>query len=215
MNSLLVKTPSFVRHLSPNRLWSFPKDDNSVYLTFDDGPVPEVTPWVLDTLAEFNARATFFCIGNNVNKHPELFSRIISEGHTVGNHTFNHLNGWKTDTATYISDCNATSEIMATLLSEEHSSAKRLFRPPYGKISNTQARKIQEMGYKVVMWDVLSFDWDRTITSEKCLDNVSKNTETGSIVVFHDSLKAEKHLRFVLPEFLKLISERGWECKAI
>ncbi|MCW5518909.1 polysaccharide deacetylase family protein [Aureitalea sp. L0-47] len=215
MNPFLVKTPSLVKRLNPSWVWSFPQETNAVYLTFDDGPIPEVTPWVLDILNEYNIKATFFCIGENVKKHPELFRRIIAEGHSVGNHTNQHLNGWVTNTETYISDVEAASEILKQNNSNRESTPSLLFRPPYGKLKPVQSKKIKQKGYSIVMWDVLSFDWDQSISPEKCLENVQLNLEPGSIVVFHDSLKAEKNLRYTLPETLEFIIENNWNGLAI
>ena len=215
MNPLLVKTPPLVKRLQPSWIWSLPKEDNAVYITFDDGPVPEVTPWVLDILKEYDVKATFFCIGKNIERHPDLFRRIIAEDHAVGNHTNNHLNGWVTNTAKYLADFEAASNEMKSHEPDFYRSSKLLFRPPYGKLRAAQSKKIREKGYSVVMWDVLSFDWDQTITPEKCLENVRNNIEPGSIVVFHDSLKAEKNLRFSLPETLNFIKEKGWNGLAI
>lgn len=191
--------PRFIQRLYPERIWAFPHKRDSVYLTFDDGPIPEVTPWVLDELKKHNAKATFFCIGENVKKHPEIFERILSEGHSVGNHTFNHLKGSKTQTSKYIEN---------TLLAEKLIHSK-LFRPPYGKITSKQAKILQIKGFKIVMWDVISYDYDSTVSEEKCLQNVLKNIKPGSIVVFHDSLKAEKNLRYVLPKVLRCIKENN------
>jgi peptidoglycan/xylan/chitin deacetylase (PgdA/CDA1 family) len=215
MNPFLVKTPSLVKRLNPSWVWSFPQETNAVYLTFDDGPIPEVTPWVLDTLKECNMKATFFCIGENVRKHPELFRRIIAEGHSVGNHTNQHLNGWVTNTESYISDFEAASEILKQNNSDRESNSSLLFRPPYGKLKPVQSKKIKQKGYSIVMWDVLSFDWDQSISPEKCLENVRLNLEPGSIIVFHDSLKAEKNLRYTLPETLEFIKENNWNGLAI
>ncbi len=197
--------PRFIQRLYPERIWAFSRKENAVYLTFDDGPIPAVTPWVLDELKKHNAKATFFCIGENVKKYPALFERIIAEGHAVGNHTHNHLNGWKTNTSTYVAN---------TLLAEKVINSK-LFRPPYGKITSKQAKTLQQKGFKIVMWDVISYDYNTSISEEKCLQNVLKNIKPGSIVVFHDSLKAEKNLRYVLPKVLEFISERRWKCNKI
>ena len=215
MNSYLVKTPSLVKRLNPSSVWSFPAEKNAVFLTFDDGPIPEVTPWVLDTLKEYDTKATFFCIGDNVRKHPEIFRRIISEGHAIGNHTHNHLKGWVTDTDTYISDFKTASEEIKSNYPEDRVNSSLLFRPPYGKIKTSQSKEIRRSGYTIVMWDILSFDWDKTVSPERCLENVRNNIEPGSIVVFHDSLKAERNLRYVLPETLKFIKEKGWSGLAI
>jgi len=219
--------PRFIQRLYPERIWAFSRKEKSVYLTFDDGPIPEVTPWVLDELKKHNAKATFFCIGDNVRKYPEIFQRIIAEGHSVGNHTFNHLNGWKTGTANYIENVERSERQMfengrrmkddASLMTDDgrmqipHSNKNQiapivnqqsLFRPPYGKITSKQAKILKQKGFKIVMWDVLSYDFDSTITEDECLHNVLKNIKPGSVIVFHDSLKAEKNLRFVLPKVL-------------
>lgn len=153
----------------PTRIWEGPAGEKSLYLTFDDGPIPEVTPWVLEELRKFNAKATFFCIGDNVRKHPDVFSQVVAEGHAVGNHTFNHLNGWKTRTREYLSNAEMGRDIMQQELNQTTttSSKVRLFRPPYGKIRTTQARELEKMGYKIVMWDVLSRDYDKTLSEEK------------------------------------------------
>ncbi|MBG44327.1 MAG: polysaccharide deacetylase family protein [Aequorivita sp.] len=197
--------PRFIQRLYPERIWAFSHEKASVFLTFDDGPIPEVTPWVLDELKKHNAKATFFSIGENVKKHPEIFERILSEGHSVGNHTFNHLKGSKTETSKYIEN---------TLLAEKLIHSK-LFRPPYGKITSKQAKILQIKGFKIVMWDVISYDYDSTVSEEKCLENVLKNIQSGSIIVFHDSLKAEKNLRYVLPKVLEIIVKKGWLCNSI
>lgn len=219
--------PRFVQRLYPERVWAFQRSKNSVYLTFDDGPIPEVTPWVLDELKKHNAKATFFCIGENIQKHPEIFRRIIDEGHSVGNHTFNHLKGTKTETSEYIENVEKAERQMmdaGSWVTDEGSrgidnskidnqqskivNRKSLFRPPYGKITSKQAKLLQQKGFKIVMWDIISYDFDANISEEKCLQNVLKNIKPGSIVVFHDSLKAEKNLRYVLPKVLEFIGEK-------
>lgn len=212
--------PRFIQRLYPERIWAFSRDKNSVYLTFDDGPIPEVTPWVLNELKKHQAKATFFCIGNNIQKHPEVFKNIISEGHTVGNHTYNHLNGWKTKTSNYIENTEkASKQILNTIKQisgmDQKSFGSKLFRPPYGRITSKQAKILQKKGYKIVMWDIISFDYDASISKEKCLQNVLKNIKPGSVVVFHDSLKAEKNLRYTLPKVLRYISEKGWKCASL
>lgn len=208
--------PSFVPHLYPERIWAFSRTSNSVYLTFDDGPIPEVTPWVLDELKKHKAKATFFCIGENVAKHPEILKRIIAEGHTVGNHTYNHLNGWKTDTSKYIEDvlkCEKSLNTNSGL--DAYQGSKLLFRPPYGRIKSSQAKLLQNKGYKIVMWDIISYDFDASISEEECLQNVLGKIRPGSIVVFHDSLKAEKNLRYVLPKVLEYCRFRNWKIYSI
>ncbi|WP_373057782.1 polysaccharide deacetylase family protein [Zunongwangia sp. H14] len=232
MNSLLVKYPFFLKWFYPKRLTRI-KGTNSIYLTFDDGPVPEVTPWVLDLLKKYNAKATFFCIGDNVQKHPEIFRRIIAEGHAVGTHTFNHLNGWKTATSAYIENTLQAEEVIISEVNEQKrkrgneqsefqiiDSKPRtpnfnLFRPPYGKIKNSQARKLSKAGYTIVMWDIISYDFNRNLPEEECLQNVLKNTREGSIVVFHDSIKAFKNLEKVLPQILKHFSSKGYNFRRL
>ncbi len=218
MKPYLVKTPHLVQQLFPKRVWCFPKSTNSVYLTFDDGPIPQVTPWVLNTLKQFNAKATFFCIGDNINKYPKIFKRLISEGHSIGNHTYNHLNGWITQTDVYIQNCEMFNEILnnpETSGQDDKSQISNLFRPPYGKITSKQSKILQKKDYEIIMWDVLSTDFDETISEKKCLQNVIQNTKEGSIVVFHDSLKAEKNLKYTLPKVLSFIESKGWKCEKI
>jgi peptidoglycan-N-acetylglucosamine deacetylase len=223
--SFWVKTNRFVKGLFPNYVWDMPNTQNKVFLTFDDGPTPEITEWVLAQLKHYNAKATFFCIGHNIEKHPTVFQKVIAEGHTIGNHTFNHLKGWKTPNATYIENvkrCNSqfTPEPKANRAKLIHNSQFtihnsqfiKLFRPPYGKIKPSQSRILRRMGYKIIMWDVISMDFDPTITPEKCLDNVLKNVTSGSIVVFHDSVKAEQNLRYALPKTLAFLKEKGFVC---
>ncbi len=201
----VVKMPKFIQWLYPERIWAFSRSKNSVYLTFDDGPIPEVTPWVLDELKKYDAKATFFCIGENVKKHPEIYKRISSEGHAVGNHTFNHLNGVKTTPSNYIENTIQASALINS----------KLFRPPYGRIFPKQAKMLQKKGFKIVMWNIISYDYDASISGEKCLQNVLKHIKPGSVIVFHDSLKAEKNLRYVLPKVLEFILEKGWKTSSI
>ena len=201
-------------------VWRFSLEKKEIYLTFDDGPTPEITHFVLEELKKYNAKATFFCIGKNIEKHPEIFKQIITEKHTIGNHTQNHVNGWKSNNVNYFDDfleCdktlqnfNHTYKVFKTL--QEKPS---LFRPPYGKLKKTQAQEILKKGYKIIMWTVLSADFDTSISKEKCLENVLKNTKNGSVIVFHDSVKASEKLRFVLPKILEEFSNKGFEFKAI
>lgn len=213
--------PRFIQRLYPERIWAFSRKKNSVYLTFDDGPISAVTSWVLEELKEHDAKATFFCIGNNIQKHPEAFQKIISEGHSVGNHTFNHLNGWKTGASEYVENVEMAGRLMTEVGSRSVNNSKfriqnsELFRPPYGKITSKQARILQEKDFKIVMWDIVSYDYDVNISEEKCLQNVLKNIKPGSVIVFHDSLKAENNLRYVLPKVLEFISENGMRCERI
>ncbi len=214
MKSYLVKSPAVFKWMFPKRIWSIPNNTNTVYLTFDDGPIPEVTPWVLDTLKQFNAKATFFCIGENVQKHSAIFKSVLEEGHAIGNHTFHHLNGWKTPTEEYINNSEKFEEIL-NQVQNDSTSTKKLFRPPYGKMTSKQAHSLQKLGYKIIMWDVLSADFDPSISKEQCLKNVIKNTKKGSIIVFHDSVKAGEKLLFALPKVLEYFSEKGFSFKKI
>lgn len=193
--------------------WRFFDTKKEIYLTFDDGPTPEITQFVLSKLKDYKAKATFFCIGKNIKNHPEIFSEIISDGHSIGNHTQNHLNGWKSSNISYINDFLACENVISSKV--EKSQNINLFRPPYGKIKKSQAKEILRKGYKIIMWDVLSADFDTTISKEKCLQNVLENTKNGSIIVFHDSVKAFEKLEFALPKVLKTFSEKGFVFKAI
>lgn len=207
----MIQTPKFVTWLFPKRIWAFPDTDNTVYLTFDDGPIPELTPWVLQQLETYKATATFFCIGDNIKKHPEVFQEILAAKHTIGNHTQHHLNGWKTSIKDYLKDVHLCEELFANI----QSPISNLFRPPYGKITSKQSKALQKKGYNIVMWSILSKDYDANISEAQCLQNVMKHIKPGSIVVFHDSVKAEKKLRYVLPKVLAYCKEKGWKCDAI
>ena len=198
-----VKTPFFVKKfLFPQYLWSGQKIEGqkTVYLTFDDGPIPEVTPWVLQQLKQYEAKATFFCIGKNVKANLDIFHEIEKNGHRVGNHTFNHFNGWKTDFADYLQNVEDCSRLVNS----------NLFRPPYGRIKRKQAKALQQKGFQIVMWSVLSGDFDENLSKEKCLENVLKYVKDGDIVVFHDSVKAFRLLKYVLPRVLQELKERGF-----
>ena len=203
-NMYLVKTPNFIQTLFPNFVWKMPSEEKTIYLTFDDGPVPEVTPWVLDVLRDFQAKATFFCVGENVKDNPEILSSIIEDGHTVGSHTFNHLNGWSTDNIKYYHNVRRGAFEVKS----------ELFRPPYGRLMPKQAMFLQRH-YNIVMWDVLSGDFDPMISKETCLDNVIKNASEGSIVVFHDSQKAKEKLMYALPKALEHFAAEGYNFKSI
>lgn len=200
----IAKTPKLVRAFMPAYIWSIPTDERVLYLTFDDGPIPEVTPWVLDTLRPFDAKATFFCVGHNVEKHPAIFRQILAEGHSVGNHTFNHLSGWQTNPVVYLNNVRRCARVVKS----------RLFRPPYGRLTPKQ-RDFLKRHFQIVMWDVLSGDYDAGISPEQCLQNVLDNTGPGSIVVMHDSLKAERNLRFALPDILEYFAEQGYRFEKI
>lgn len=200
----LSRTPRVLQNLLTNYTWYIPTSEKVLYLTFDDGPIPEATPWVLEILRKYGAKATFFCVGDNVRKHPAVFQQVLDEGHSVGNHTFNHLNGWKTDTFNYLKNVQQCGKMVSSTL----------FRPPYGSLKPSQTRKLKTR-YRIVMWDVLSGDFDPGITPEKCLQNVLDNVQPGSIILFHDSLKAEERMRFALPRMLEKLTAEGWRFERV
>ncbi len=202
----LTKTPFWLRSLYPSLVWRMPVEgEKKIYLTFDDGPHPQATPFVLEQLAAYGAKATFFCIGKNVVAEPEIYQRIIAEGHSIGNHTQHHLNGWKTDDVTYLND----------IAMAERSIASNLFRPPYGRIKRSQIKSLQQQQKKIIMWDVLSADFDTRLTGEACLAYVLYHTQPGSIILFHDSEKAWDRMSVALPKVLKHFSERGFRFEGI
>ena len=204
-----VRTPWWLKMAFPKDLvWEMPAENEpSVYITFDDGPHPSATPFALEQLAKYNAKATFFCVGENVTRYPDVYNQILQQGHTTANHTFNHMNGWKTGTDTYLRNIDKAEEHI-------HST---LFRPPYGRIKRSQAKMIGERhpGWKIIMWDVLAGDFDKQITPEQCLDNVLSNIKPGSIIVFHDSDKAWERMSYTLPLVLGYCSKQNWNMKAI
>jgi len=203
----LVKTPWLLKKLYPQLTWDIDKADRCIYLTFDDGPIPIVTPFVLNILKQYHAKATFFCIGDNVRKHPEVFEQVKNAGHSIGNHTFNHLKGWKTDNKTYVDNFLKADELLDA----------ELFRPPYGRIKKSQAKLIRKAkpNTRIIMWDVLSGDFDIELKPETCLQHVLRYTRNGSIIVFHDSLKAYDRLEYVLPRAMEEWSRRGYEFNAL
>ena len=210
MKAYWVKTNWLIKNLFSGYVWAIPNSERKIYLTFDDGPTPVITDWVLDQLKKYDACATFFCIGKNIQEQPAIFKRILAEGHQVGNHTYNHLNGWKTTTNKYIENlvaCQDSISKWTTLVNHA-----TLFRPPYGKIKRSQAKLIKAKGYKIIMWDVLSADFDLTITAENCLNNVISNIKPGSIIVFHDSNKASSNLKYALPRTLEFLQENNYHC---
>jgi len=197
--ALPFRTPFIFPLLYPRLIWRWPTTEKKIYLTFDDGPVPDPTHFVLDQLHLFNARATFFCIGNNVVKHSALFHQIKAAGHTIGNHTFNHVSGWGNSSEAYHQDVKRCQEVVG----DTH-----FFRPPYGRITRNQINRLKT--FQICMWDVLSFDYSALVNPERCLKGTIQATRPGSIIVFHDSYKAEKNMKYALPRFLDHFSERGF-----
>jgi len=193
-----------VSKLFSNALWISKESKSTIYLTFDDGPHPIITPWVIEQLAKFNAKATFFCIGNNAQNHPEILIDISNNGHAIGHHTQNHVHGWKTNSATYKKDVIAGNEIIQS----------ELFRPPYGKLTWKQYRWVSKH-FKLIMWSLLSKDYDKTKSPKECIKRVLSNTKAGDVIVFHDSEKAQKNLYGALPVILATLHQRGFEFAVI
>lgn len=201
-----IKTNRLIKWLFSNQVWSLPNSQNKIYLTFDDGPTPEVTDWVLELLKKEGIKATFFCIGKNIEQNQALFKNIIREGHAVGNHTFNHVNGWKTSTADYLEEVDNCSVVSQSFITE----SRQLFRPPYGKIKPSQSKKLRKLGYTIIMWDILTADFDASISPEKCFENATKKVQNGSIIVFHDSKKAFQNMRHALPKAIEYYKSKGF-----
>jgi len=208
---LIHRTPFLLPLLYPTLTWRIPVEYPELYLTFDDGPVPGATEFALEELRKYQAKATFFCIGDNIRKHPEVFKKVVEQGHAVGNHTFNHLNGWKTSTMDYVSNIQQCQEIIST--GNVALQGFPLFRPPYGRITRRQIKQLAD--YRIIMWDVLSVDYDQRLSPERCLQNTIRATRPGSIIVFHDSGKAARNMMFALPRFLEHFSERGFTFNAL
>lgn len=203
----LVKSPFFLRWYYPSLIWNKTRSEKAIYLTFDDGPIPDVTEFVLKTLNDYQAKATFFCIGDNINKYPSVFKQLITAGHRIGNHTYNHLKGWKTADADYLSNFEKCQLLTGT----------PLFRPPYGRIRKSQIKSIKSHhpDTEIIMWDVLSGDFDTNLAAEDCFKQAIKHTCNGSIVVFHDSIKAFDRLKYTLPRFLKHFQQLGYTFKTL
>lgn len=208
-----VKTPVVAKKMFPNYIWDIQTQEKVIYLTFDDGPTPEITNWTLDLLNQYHAKATFFCIGANIEKHPDIFKRTILEGHAIGNHTQNHIKGWKNNTKDYLKNIAEAKTVI------EHQrlnlGAIKFFRPPYGQITPKQGRHLIALDYKIIMWDILSFDWDHSVDKETCLKNILAKTTQGSIVVFHDSVKASKNMQYALPRMLDYFNDKGFRFESL
>ena len=212
------KTPVLLKYCYPQLLWdkhSTPqKSDPCLYLTFDDGPVPEVTPFVLNTLEQYQAQATFFCVGENIDRYPDVYQEVLAHRHRVGNHTYHHCNGWKTPDTQYQEEVARCQTAIQQQRGHHPTTSPNLFRPPYGKISRRQIRQLAPQ-YTIVMWDILSGDFDARLDAETCLQKCIKHTRPGTIIIFHDSYKAQKNLTYVLPRYLQHFAEAGYRFKTL
>lgn len=203
-NLLLIQPKTLLKKIYPGAVWNLNRLEKNLYLTFDDGPIPGLTEWVLDELKKHQAKATFFCVGANILKHYSIFERIKQEGHQVANHTMFHIKGFKNKVGDYLNEVDECEKLTGT----------RLFRPPYGQLKKDQYKALLKRKYQIVMWDVISYDYEK-ITEKSVLDKAVKNSRNGSIVLFHDNLKAEKNLKYALPLFLEHFLSRGYTFKAL
>jgi len=201
---LIERAPKLYRRLYQGSHWRFNSDKKVVYLTFDDGPIPEITPWVLDVLDRYNIKATFFCVGDNVRKHPEIYQMLQDRGHHIGNHTFHHIQGLKTNTQSYLEDVQEARQLIDS----------KLFRPPYGHIRFPQFSALKKQ-YKVIMWDVVTRDYSHLMTADQVFEVVKKYTRNGSIIVFHDSLKSGNRMKESLPRSIEWLLEQGYSFQLI
>lgn len=203
-NLLLIQPKKWMKKFFSKAVWEIRTSEKEIYLTFDDGPIPGLTEWILDELKRYNAKATFFCVGENIQKNKDVFERILKEGHQVGNHTQNHIKGFHSSLLEYIRNTEAC----------EAFTKSKLFRPPYGQLGKSQYRALLKKNYKIVFWDVISYDYEK-ITPEQCLRNVLRYTRSGSIVLFHDNVKAEKNVKYALTHTLKYFTEKGFLFRSI
>lgn len=203
---MFIKPPKFIKRIFPDLIWNLnsPENEGKLFLTFDDGPTPGVTEFILETLGKYNAKATFFCLGKNVEQYPDLYEKMVEAGHVVANHSYSHVKGWGVPTGRYVEDIDLADSFV-------HSN---LFRPPYGQIKPTQSRRLNER-YKLIMWEVLSRDYSPWVSPEQCAQNVIKNVKSGSIVVFHDSIKASKNMSYALAKSLEVLTEQGYKFESI
>ncbi len=198
-----LKPPRIIRRIYPDLVWEI-EDSSSIFLTFDDGPTPGITEWILSTLRKYNAKATFFVLGKNVEMYPDLYELILADGHKIGNHTYSHQKGWRMSLERYVEDVDFANDTLNT----------DLFRPPYGQITPSQSRLLGQR-FRLIMWSIISRDYNSRLSPQKCYNNVAKYLEAGSIVVFHDSDKSFKNMSYALPRVLKLAKDMGLECKVI
>lgn len=214
MKRILYQFPSFLQRLYPDAVWRGDKSLKCVYLTFDDGPVPEVTPDVLDILDRYKVKATFFWVGENVGRYPDLAREVVRRGHRVGNHTYNHLNGWKTPHAVYIENILKANDIMRNTLGTDWRGV-RLFRPPYGRGGMKVRPWLRERGYKVVLWDIITHDYNKNYTPQEIENIVFRYVRSGSVILMHDSIKAKKNVLAALPRIIEGLQKRGYDFKSL
>lgn len=199
----IEQPPQLIRYLYPSAIWRMDKDERAVYLTFDDGPIPRVTPWVLDVLDRYGIKATFFMVGDNIRKHPDEFRMVVERGHRIGNHTFNHIRGLSYDINSYLENTDKACRMMMNT---------NLFRPPHGYMSPKQYAELKKR-YKIIMWDLVTRDYNRKFNGEQILQKVKKYVRNGSIITFHDSLKSEENIIYALPKAIEWLMEQGYEFK--
>ena len=199
----IEQPPQIIRYLYPSAIWRMDKDERAVYLTFDDGPIPRVTPWVLDVLDRYGIKATFFMVGDNIRKHPDEFRMVVERGHRIGNHTFNHIRGLSYDINSYLENTDKACRMMMNT---------NLFRPPHGYMSPKQYAELKKR-YKIIMWDLVTRDYNRKFNGEQILQKVKKYARNGSIITFHDSIKSEENLKYALPKAIEWLKEQGYEFK--
>ena len=202
------KTPRVIKLAYPGAVWDLHQSNKNLYLTFDDGPQPELTEYILSILDRYNAKATFFCVGDNIRKFPGLVKKIIEHGHLIGNHTFNHLDGWKSSTVDYSQNIELFEEEYEGLFNCRLQ--PQLFRPPYGKITRKQMKAVHKKGYKIIMWDILTYDFDIKLDKTRALNQIIKRTRNGSIILFHDNIKATKNLQYLLPNYLDYFAAKEY-----
>ena len=199
----IEQPPQIIRYLYLSAIWRMDKDERAVYLTFDDGPIPRVTPWVLDVLDKYGIKATFFMVGDNIRKHPDEFRMVVERGHRIGNHTFNHIRGLSYDINSYLENTEKACRMMI---------GTNLFRPPHGYMSPKQYAELKKR-YKIIMWDLVTRDYNRKFNGEQILQKVKKYARNGSIITFHDSIKSEENLKYALPKAIEWLKEQGYEFK--
>jgi len=207
---MFIEQPArFLRWIYPHAIWRMDPSAKAIYLTFDDGPIPEATPYVLDVLAHFNIKATFFVVGDNVRKHPDIFQQVVEAGHRIGNHTYNHIGGFRWLSWKYLENTQKAEEIIAKY--DQRTAHSFLFRPPHGWMRPLQYRAIRRQGYEIIMWDLVTRDYSRRLTADEVLQNVKRYARNGSIVTFHDSLRSIDKLQKILPSALQWLIDQGYQ----